>query len=187
MVYCKHCMRMMEDDAQFCPACGKPQKGKVRKPIYKKWWFWAAVVVLVLAIGAGSSTAPSETRLSREECVLVSQEIAYKDLARNPAGYENQYFKFTGEVIQVIEGSGYWNLRLNVTPVYSSFGDEDEVLYYEDTLFVSIAQEKDGSRFLEGDIITIYGMCVGTQSYESILGEKITIPRIDAYYFDLVG
>lgn len=187
MAYCKHCMRMIEDDAQFCSACGKPQKGKVRKPIYKKWWLWVLVAAVVLVSCMGSSTAPSETRLSKEECMLVCQEIDYKDLARNPAGYENQYFKFTGEVIQTIEGSGYWNLRLNVTPVYSSFGDENEVLYYEDTLFVSIKEAKDGSRFLEGDIITIYGMCVGTQSYESILGAEITIPRIDAYYFDLVG
>lgn len=185
MAYCKHCMRMIEDDAQFCPACGKPQNGKVKKPIYKKWWLWVIVVMVLLVSCMGSSTAPSETKLTREECELVCQEIDYKVLARNPDGYKNQYFKFTGEIIQAMEGGGYWNLRLNVTPVYSSF--DNTLLFYEDTLFVSIGEAKNGARFLEGDIITIYGMCVGTQSYESIIGAEITIPRIDAYYFDLVG
>lgn len=53
-MYCRHCMRMIDDNADFCPACGKPQKGPIRKPIYKRWWFWVIVAFLVIGIGAGS-------------------------------------------------------------------------------------------------------------------------------------
>lgn len=56
-MYCKHCMRMIDDDAEFCPACGKPQKGKssaYKKPIYKRWWFWVIIVILFIGFTGGS-------------------------------------------------------------------------------------------------------------------------------------
>lgn len=54
-MYCKHCMRMIDDNADFCPACGKPQKKAYRKPIYQRWWFWVIVVFLLIGITGGSS------------------------------------------------------------------------------------------------------------------------------------
>lgn len=55
MNYCKYCMRQIDDDVLFCPACGKPQKGSVKKPIYKRWWFWVIVVILFFGFIGGSS------------------------------------------------------------------------------------------------------------------------------------
>ena len=37
---------------------------KVKKPIYKKWWFWVIVVLLVLVIGAGGSSNDNDTSTS---------------------------------------------------------------------------------------------------------------------------
>lgn len=52
-MYCKHCYRMMEDGADICPACGKSQTEKVKKPIGKGLrillgiaaWFGSMIVV----------------------------------------------------------------------------------------------------------------------------------------------
>lgn len=38
---------------------------KVKKPIYKKWWFWLIIIILVIAIvGSGSSNNNSSTQTS---------------------------------------------------------------------------------------------------------------------------
>ena len=59
-MYCKYCMRQIDDDVLFCPACGKPQKGSAKKPIYKRWWFWVIVVLIAIGIfGGGDEVAPS--------------------------------------------------------------------------------------------------------------------------------
>lgn len=182
-MYCKHCMRQIEDDALICPACGKSQK-KAKRAIYKRWWFWCIIIAfLFVSCMGGSSNAPQTTDLTKDECMLLCSEIDYATLARNPESHAGTFFRFTGEVVQAMEGSGYWNLRLNITPVPSF--DGNEILYYEDTIFVAVPEPEDGSRILEGDIITIYGQCVGLQTYESILGAEISIPRMDAYYFDI--
>lgn len=54
-MYCKHCMKMIDDDAIFCPACGKSQQKPVKKPIYKRWWFWVIAVILVIGFTGGSN------------------------------------------------------------------------------------------------------------------------------------
>lgn len=35
---------------------------KVKKPIYKKWWFWVIIVVVVFAIAAGGSGSDKRIR-----------------------------------------------------------------------------------------------------------------------------
>lgn len=53
-MYCKHCMRQIDDNSDFCPACGKSQRTPVKKPIYKRWWFWIIVVFLFIGFSGGS-------------------------------------------------------------------------------------------------------------------------------------
>ena len=54
-MYCKYCYKMIDDGSDFCSFCGKPQKGKPKKPIYKRWWFWALLVVIVIAAFSGGN------------------------------------------------------------------------------------------------------------------------------------
>lgn len=60
-MYCKHCMRQIDDDVAFCPACGKPQKTPLRKPIYKRWWFWTLAIVLFISLTGSNDDAPSNS------------------------------------------------------------------------------------------------------------------------------
>lgn len=187
---------------------------KQKKPVTKKWWFWVIIVVVVIgligAIGGGSddgstpaggegtsqsqnvSTTASaeittETTLASTEKITVSEseyktsceKIAYKDIARLPDNYVDKNVVFTGEVIQVQESS--WSnqaiYRINVT--------KDDYGYWEDTVYVKYQLPEGAPRILEEDIVTFYGVCEGTYTYESVLGSSITIPSVSALYIDI--
>lgn len=44
---------------------------------------------------------------------------------------------------------------------------------------------EESDRILEGDIITIWGECDGLYSYESVLGSKVSLPKIDVKYYSI--
>lgn len=43
---CKNCGNPLPEKATVCPSCG----AKNKKPIYKKWWFWVVIVLIVAGI-----------------------------------------------------------------------------------------------------------------------------------------
>ena len=64
---CKACGNEIAKSAKRCPHCG----AKNKKPIFKKWWFWLFVFVIIGSIASGGSdteaepvTAPPATTLS---------------------------------------------------------------------------------------------------------------------------
>ena len=62
--------------------------------------------------------------------------------------------------------------------------DENKVYVYKDE-WVEYKPEKSESKFLEDDIVNIWGTLTGEYSYESVLGAQITIPSIKAKYMEL--
>ena len=113
----------------------------------------------------------------KESC----EEIDYNSLARNPDKVYGKAVKITGKVVQVMEydGSGLVDLRVNITK--SEYG------FYDDTVYVSGTLDKSGDRILEDDIITIWGNCGGTHTYETVLGAKVTVPLIYMMYYEIHG
>src|SRR5699024_4558846 len=93
--------------------------------------------------------------------------ITYDQLARTPDDYEGEKVKFSGKVLQVMEGNGSTvQLRMAINDDY------DKVIYVEyDSNIVD-------SRILEDDQITIMGLSAGLLTYESTLGGEITIPAV---------
>lgn len=125
--------------------------------------------------------------LSIEEFTLSPEEIEeqyktkcveydYETIARDPDEYKGTYAKYTGEVIQVLEDGNEYRLRVNIT---------EGKYVYTDTIYVVYTRKDGESRLLDDDIITIYGMNVGTISYESVLGSTITLPCVYAEYIEL--
>lgn len=122
-----------------------------------------------------------EERLAAEEAAREAEEkeklgyetgITYDQLARNPDDYKGQKVKFTGEVLQVVEGDTENQIRLSVH--WNSYGyyDSDQVLYCGfDPSIINF-------RLLEDDIITIYGYSIGLYSYEAVSGATITLPCV---------
>lgn len=62
MTTCKACGQEIAKSAKACPQCG----AKNKKPIFKKWWFWVIIGILIISIGtsgndADNSSAANET------------------------------------------------------------------------------------------------------------------------------
>ena len=96
------------------------------------------------------------------------QSISYKKIARNPDDYEGQRLKFSGKVVQVIEGDDETEIRL------ATDGE------YDDVILVGYNPAIMQERILEDDTVTVYGTSVGLITYESTMGGNITIPALVA-------
>lgn len=103
----------------------------------------------------------------KEEKQGYETGITYDQLARTPDKYVGKSVKFSGKVVQVIEAGTEVQMRLAVNNNY------DTILYC-----AVPKSEMNGSRILENDKITIYGMSNGIITYESTLGGKISIPSV---------
>jgi uncharacterized membrane protein YvbJ len=86
-IKCKHCQSMLseEDNALVgaaAPAPARPRQAvpKIKKPIWKQWWVWAAVVILFIAIigsGGGNDQEPAvepEETLKMPEVVVAEEQ-----------------------------------------------------------------------------------------------------------------
>ncbi len=124
--------------------------------------------------------------VERESFAMSPEEIAaqfksecsspsYDDVARNPDQFKGSKVRFTGKVIQVMESSGVYTLRVNVT----------EGRYtWDDTVMIYYISSAGAPRILEDDILTFYGTMSGMTSYESVLGATITLPLMNAQYVE---
>ncbi len=125
-----------------------------------------------LAKTSKEKIAEAKRQAEKKEKQGYNTGITYNQLARTPDDYEGEKVKFSGEVVQVIEGSSSVQIRLAVNDDY------DTILLGEyDSDIVS-------SRILEDDHITIYGTSIGTISYESTMGATITIPGVQIEKID---
>lgn len=105
-------------------------------------------------------------------------EYTYEQIARDPDDYIGKYAKFTGEVIQIMEYSDETILRVDIT--LSKYG------YYSDTIYVVYNKtNKSNGRILEDDIVTMYGVMDGMESYTSILNSEINLPKFEAYHIEI--
>jgi len=92
--------------------------------------------------------------------------ITYKQLARTPDDYIGEKVKFTGKIIQVIEGDKAVALRVAINNNY------DMIAYCMfDPKIISY-------HLLDNDKITLYGTSTGLYSYQSTGAGTITIPSI---------
>ncbi|MDG5852501.1 toxin regulator [Clostridium beijerinckii] len=105
-------------------------------------------------------------KAAQEEAERIGYDtgITYEQLARTPDEYKGKKAKFSGKVLQVIEGDKENDLRIAV--------DEN----YDNVLFVGYDPKITSTRILENDQVTVKGTSIGIYSYQSTLGGKISIP-----------
>ncbi|KPN83588.1 hypothetical protein RZ76_05520 [Apilactobacillus kunkeei] len=102
--------------------------------------------------------------------------ITYDQLARNPDQYKKKKVTFTGEVAQVIDQDGVSELRLAVD------GD------YDNIILVDVSDKVlKGSRVLENDLVTVYGISDGITNYTSTTNQPISIPSMIGLALDDKG
>lgn len=127
---------------------------------------------------ADAKAEKEKAKKAKKDYIASCKTYKYKDIARNPDKYYGKRAKFKGEVVQVIEGYLSTTLRVDVTK--GKYG------IYTDTMYVVYTPKSSTeSRILEDDIITIYGELAGIESYETVMGAKVSIPRIDAEYITI--
>lgn len=60
LIKCNSCGKEVANTAKSCPGCG----AKVKKPIYKRVWFWVIIVFVVIGLASGGSGKSSESSSS---------------------------------------------------------------------------------------------------------------------------
>ena len=104
--------------------------------------------------------------LAKEEKIAYDTGITYDQLARNPDTYMGKKVKFSGKVIQVMEGDTETQLRIAVN------GN------YDNVMLAGFNPSIIKSRILENDQVNFKGKSVGVITYESTMGGNITIPGV---------
>ncbi|MFC4301979.1 toxin regulator [Cohnella boryungensis] len=99
--------------------------------------------------------------------------ITFKQLARTPDDYEGKKVKFSGKVLQVVEGDSEVNLRVAVNSNYNN------------VIYVYYPSSLTKVRVLEDDNVNLYGVSEGLYTYKSTMGGNITIPLIKVEKIDI--
>ena len=114
----------------------------------------------------------TEKKKSKKESYIAKcKTYPYNKIKRNPDSYEGKKIKVTGKVVQIEEG---WFDSVDLR-VENSNGND---------WYISYSYPNGASKILEGDKISVYGECDGTEQYETIVGDTRRIPSIDAKYID---
>ena len=120
-----------------------------------------------------STDIKEEPTLSISEIKQVAIKVIYDDLIRNNEDYVGKIVYYKGEILQVnIISTDKYVLLVSVT---------NKGLYWDDVVWIKY----QGKRFLEKDIIDIWGDVDGLKTYKSTSG-AITVPEIDALQIELV-
>ena len=97
IMYCQNCGKQIPDNSDFCTECGATQKAnssqyyqstqtieKIKKPVYKKWWFWVlASIVVFIAIGViGDSVGGSDGEIEQSPAPNSIYSDAQKQAAQ---------------------------------------------------------------------------------------------------------
>ncbi len=176
---CKKCKGEIDNKAVVCIHCGC----KVKKAVYKKWWFWCIAAVIVFAIGSsgggekdtkvskttdGSSVKTEEKQIEYE---LVDLNVLFTDLESNAmkaeSSYQNKYVEFQAKIASFDSDGSY----ISVEPV-----DADEWNFQTATCHIKNDDQK--SFLLEknvDDIVTIKGKI---KSIGELLGYSIDMAEI---------
>ena len=122
---------------------------------------------------AAAEAAMALSKAEAEEKKGYETGITYKQLARTPDEYEGKKVKFSGTVLQVVEGDSEVNLRVAANSNYNNI------------LYVYYPSSITKVRVLEEDNVTLYGVSEGLYTYESTMGGNITIPLIKVDRIDI--
>lgn len=182
--HCQHCGAALPDAKnKTCPTCNK----KLSKPIFKKWWFWVIIGVLVIGIaGAGAagtdetpttnntsnnSSNNSTSNTSTTTYAKVDLQTMFDELEANALKaektYDKKYVEVTGKISNIDSDGSY----ISIEPVNASEWNFETMICY---------LKKDTHRdFIlgksTGDIVTIKGKII---SVGEVLGYSLNIDEI---------
>ena len=115
-----------------------------------------------------------ESNNSREEEFKppeTAQKVTYEDLARWPQKYANHVVVLHGKIMQVEYDGTRVGLNMDISGKAFSIG-EDAVVYWQ--------QPEGQARFLDGDVVDVWGTFTELKVFQGLLHQNMTLPVIKA-------
>lgn len=172
---CKKCGQEVDKKAVICTACGC----KIKKPIYKKWWFWVLIVVIIAIVGGSSgdnetsTNTTDKTSKTEDQIVyeIVDLQTMFDDLRGNAmkaeTKYQKKYVEFECEINSFDSDGSY----ISVEPVGAGEWNFTTAMCY-------IKNDSQKEFLVEknvGDTITIKGR---VKSIGEVMGYSIDINEV---------
>jgi hypothetical protein len=118
---------------------------------------------------APAPKAPVLSSLSLLDLKASAVDVTYDDLARNTEQHTGKYLNMTGKIVQVMEDGDGASLRLLVD------GDMGQGVYVQYPGY-------SAKRVLMNDMVHMIARVDGRVTYETVLGNKITVPALTALW-----
>ena len=170
------------------------QQPPVRKPIYKKWWFWGSIslcslIIVVLIVNGFASVLRSNATpdgnsaqpliSEKEYKAMCSAELDYESLLQNPTEHAGEKYVFQVKIFQV----GVENNR----QYYRGYSNDENNTWTDVEFYIADLRYGEPARISLGDIITVYGEYTGykiTTVHYADSTEESTMFKFDMYYCD---
>lgn len=108
----------------------------------------------------------------RQQFIDSTVTIPYKQLIKDPESYRGTKVRYYGEILQIQESGGEGGFML----LYVTDLGYD---IWSDQVWVNYTGHVRGG---DGDKLTVYGVVVGTKSYDTQIGGTTYVPEIDARF-----
>lgn len=202
---CRTCGAQISASAKSCVHCGAKRRPKMTPAKTIALVFLIAFVVIIEVIIATSSSDNSSTtdnsameskhassvdlrgdeanqekspEDARAEYIATCSTFPYEDVSRNPDKYKGQSCAVKGTVIQVAE---------SVIDLFDTNSVTLRIEAADGIWYVDYTREEGESRILEGDEVICYGECDGVTTYIAIMGNTVTVPKLNLKYYELLG
>lgn len=119
--------------------------------------------------------AQEEAAQKAEEAKGYETGITFENISRSPDKYKGKKVKFSGYVLQVIEGYSTNSIRMSTNG------------RYDDVILVEYKPDIIDVRLLEDDELVVYGTFLSMKSYTTVVNSTVTVPAIKADIISLDG
>lgn len=112
----------------------------------------------------------NEYNMTESEYKSKCKDYGYYQIATNPEKFKGKYIKQFGKIMQVVDDDGMYLLQV---------GDDVIFIYaYNATL------DGQNEKIIKGEHVTVYGICNGERSYQTVMNTTETVPVINAEYIE---
>jgi hypothetical protein len=124
----------------------------------------------------GPRTPTTYPPLTETQIKSTAISVPYDQLFRDNERYVGKIVYFRGKIDQAVDDSqGRYVFRL-------ATGKNEYVGYLGDMIWI----DYQGQRYIESDVLDVWGRVVGLKKYTAIFGNEVTVPEIVALHTEFI-